>query len=652
MKSKDSSLQGQSLFSRQLSLQRHVLFGLTISCDLVICALAIFLYLKSVWLPLDPEKQVWYSRLPTFASVVGSAITGLNAWCLALIISAHAKRLVLHQGITLHQLESYSLVANGSYPRGVSTLLIFALTTMLAKAFLPSSLVQSLTPSLVLDSTTMQMPYISFSAGSFQNNQGQPDIQCQYGLTYGYGFQCPINNRFGVMYDAGVQVFTDTVPVNYTRQGVTYPNALSGLSGSISTLATDAYRLLVKNPNAIPTPNDVMKTCVPRAIVSTTCQPFLRTGWQTQNFRTDLNQLRQPAGVTNFTLIDNQVIFGKREPELNGMSTIFILNTGQYNQDFGSSTIECNVTVVEEQISIKILGGTNVEKDENENSCQELEQPDSDWLPNLTFLSQMVLQKQQGQDGRLESVMLFEPTEQVSRIDKIQEAVTRMVSVGATEMYANLYNQLTNTSSVASFPNQTYYYGTPRLRLGNSTWQSLLFLLAPLFFMIVLLLGWFAWGLRRAGSLKFDPLNNAATTLAGINSFSIDPQVKQECVCDMDRATKSLSHLKFRFAKHSKDLTMVGLTNDDMALLVDRQNDKKSLFGSSMSMSLNSGVGLATAWQHNNHNNKSPMHSTVTTPTAGVYYDPMYSPHQQGYGYQQQSSPQSYVPLPVANYHP
>lgn len=85
---------------------------------------------------------------------------------------------------------------------------------------------------------------------------------------------------------------------------------------------------------------------------------------------------------------------------------------------------------------------------------------------------QMVLQKQQGQDGRLEAVMLFEPNVTVSRMDKIGEAITRMVSVAATEMYANLYDQLANSSTTAQYAMQEFELSTPRLMLGNSTWVS------------------------------------------------------------------------------------------------------------------------------------------------------------------------------------
>ncbi|KAM0789142.1 hypothetical protein ACM66B_003195 [Microbotryomycetes sp. NB124-2] len=662
---------GQAAYSTSAALMLHVLFVGSIVADAAICGLAAYLYLHPVWLSKDPSLQQWYSRLPALANLVGSAVAGINTWCLTLIITARAKRLVLGRGISLGKLEAYSQIAMGSYPRGFNFLVIFGLLLMAVKPFVSTAVVQTFTPTLVLDDTTQEAPYVSFAASAFPN--GQPDIQCEYGLTYGYGFQCPINNRYGAIYDAGIQTFTDSVPENYTRLGVTYPNKLSGISGAISVMAIDSFRALVGSETAVPGPTDVMKACVPRAVIETTCSPNLRPGYSANAFRTDLG-LRQPAGITNFTLTrdgetvasdtfpdythGSLVVFGRREPTLGGMSSIFIVNTGNYNADLGSATIECNVTASEEHVPIRIIGGASVEL-ANDFGCLQSDPPSAEWLPHLTFLSQMVLQKQQGQDGRLESVMLFTPTPSVTRIDKLQEAITRMVSVSATEMYANLYDQLTNSSSQAVYPRDLYYYAAPRLRLGNATWESLLFLLAPAFFMALLSIGWLCWGLTGAGSLKFDPLNNAATAIAGMNGFDIPAEIREECVADMDRLTKRTSHLRFRFAINPREPSIVGLTCDPLAPNLDRSRDKKSLFGSSSGAAsifsggagYSSGVGAPTSPSSATTPGGFGFDKDPITPT-GLYYPQQ--PQQQ----QQQQQQQAQYPMsaaagyvPVAGYH-
>ncbi|KAK4047938.1 hypothetical protein OIV83_005122 [Microbotryomycetes sp. JL201] len=621
---------GQAAYSRSAATTLHVLFVGSILSDAAICGLAAFLYLHPVWLSKDPDLQQWYSRLPALASIIGSAVTGLNSWCLTLIITARAKRLVLGPGVTLGKLEAYTQIAMGGYPRGFNFLVVFALALMAIKPFIGTAIVQTFTPTLVIDDVNVAAPYVSFAASSFPN--GQPDIAKLMD-----GFNCPINNEFGSIYDAGIQTFTDTIPENYTRLGVSYPNDLSGISGAISVLATDSVRALVGSETAVPSPLDVMKVCVPRAVIETTCSPTLRAGYSVEAFRTDLG-LTQPAGITNFTLFRNGeaiasdtfpdythgslVVFGRREPTLGGMSSIFIINTGNYNQDLGSATIECNVTATEQHIPIRIIGGTSVVLS-SDFGCLQSDQPSAEWLPHLTFLSQMVLQKQQGQDGRLESVMLFQPNETVTRIEKLQEAITRMVSVGATEMYANLYAQLSNSSSTAAYPRDLYYYGTPRLRLGNATWESLLFLLAPAFFMGLLSVGWLCWGLTGAGCLKFDPLNNAATAIAGMNSFDVPPEIREECVADMDRLTKRTSHLRFRYAVNPREPSIVGLTADPLAPPLDRTRDRKSLFGSSASV--RSGVP-SMQFGPLSPSSTSPGGFTFdkdpsVTPT-GVYYQP------------------------------
>lgn len=83
------------------------------------------------------------------------------------------------------------------------------------------------------------------------------------------------------------------------------------------------------------------------------------------------------------------IAFGQREPEVGGMSSVFIVNTGGYNEDLGSAAIECNVTAREVQQAIKIVGGSAVEIDADAGMCKEQDQPSAAWLPQLTFLAQV-----------------------------------------------------------------------------------------------------------------------------------------------------------------------------------------------------------------------------------------------------------------------
>lgn len=84
-------------------------------------------------------------------------------------------------------------------------------------------------------------------------------------------------------------------------RSVTYPNELSGISGAISVLSTDIYASIVNSKSFKPNLQDVLRTCVPRTVVKTTCLPYLRPGYTAEAFATPLG-LTQPAAITNFTL--------------------------------------------------------------------------------------------------------------------------------------------------------------------------------------------------------------------------------------------------------------------------------------------------------------------------------------------------------------
>lgn len=70
------------------------------------------------------------------------------------------------------------------------------------------------------------------------------------------------------------------------------------------------------------------------------------------------------------------------------MSAVYIASSGRYVTDLGSANIECNVTAVEEQVALRIVGGQTVELD-TDRSCPTMAQPSAAWLPHLTFLAQV-----------------------------------------------------------------------------------------------------------------------------------------------------------------------------------------------------------------------------------------------------------------------
>ena len=106
------------------------------------------------------------------------------------------------------------------------------------------------------------------------------------------------------MYDVGMSVFTGDLPTNLTRNGMSYPSCLLGISGAFSSLSKDIYRLSVGSSSASPTPQDLFKVCVPRAVITTTCSPSLGDGF-TANVVQQQLQIRQPRYITEFTLLNN-----------------------------------------------------------------------------------------------------------------------------------------------------------------------------------------------------------------------------------------------------------------------------------------------------------------------------------------------------------
>lgn len=133
-------------------------------------------------------------------------------------------------------LTTCSTQANGGIPRRMSPLLGLALLVLASKSFITSvrelspiresalthpynyqALVGALTPVNFL--TEFQVQNLQFP--EFSSASGTPDVECGYGETYGYGKNCPMNEAYGVIFDAGIQVrfafMTETRPTRLNQ---------------------------------------------------------------------------------------------------------------------------------------------------------------------------------------------------------------------------------------------------------------------------------------------------------------------------------------------------------------------------------------------------------------------------------------------------
>lgn len=169
-------------------------------------------------------------------------------------------------------------------------------------------------------------------------------------------------------------------------------------------------------------------------------------------------------------------------------------------------------------------------------TCPSRPQPDPQWLTAITFIAQMALQKQQGQDGRLEvggfrstpvrvaalTVSVVQAIKLVgqgtSTIKAFELAISRMVSVAATEMYAILDDatmSAVKNGSLAAVPwtnGQTVAFRTPQSRLGAVS--AVYWGVAPAFMALLLLAGWMRWSTHSSPS-EFDPLHPVSMAAAG-----------------------------------------------------------------------------------------------------------------------------------------
>ncbi|KAM0748684.1 hypothetical protein T439DRAFT_327954 [Meredithblackwellia eburnea MCA 4105] len=634
-----------------MGLLRHLTIATAIGLNLIVVALAIFTRLVVVTLPTDGASQQWLSRLPQFASVVGNAVAGLSGVAIWLICREWAIRTAVGKGFTFSLVEAVTELSSGGIPKRSGALFFLAVLIAAAKAFTSSALVGALTPTNLPTKYSQQ----NFATAEFSSGSGIPDVTCEYGQTYGYGRNCPMNTAFGVIYDAGLQAFTGTIPANYTRGGVTYPAELSGISGVISNMTRAAADSIFPNQHRILTSRDMLSACVPRMKVSTTCSPTIRrAGYSVTTSAVALGSLVfQPASITvaqlqnSGTTTDRNtapdygygsvIVFGVKDSS-NGATSAIIVSTGNYVNDYTSGTIECNVTAVEEQIRVNIQASAFLSVDKD-NACPTRPQPSTSWLPNLTFLAQMALQKQQGQDGRLEAVALL--AKGASTITAFETALTRMVAVGATEMYSILDTYTTQGINNGTYPTtpfknqQTLVFSTPVYRLGADSAEY--WVAAPGLMALLLIAGWLRFCFHAQVS-KFNPLDPVSMAAAGLNAIETPPEIRAAGNTSARKLADNLGNMRFRHGLVA--FGRLGLTTrpieeapppraDTVYTTSDNNNNNNGASGEKLVPSMSSGGQMAMpvptlgAHQQQSYQSVRP-YSPSASPPYGHHQDLRY----------------------------
>lgn len=141
-------------------------------------------------------------------------------------------------------------------------------------------------------------------------------------------------------------------------------------------------------------------------------------------------------------------------------------------------------------------------------------------MTDVTYMAQLGMQKMQGEcrprntstdvtgeDGRLEILGLTTDTGSGKGM-ALAPAIARMVSVGATEMYT----KLSSPDSLLLVP---YALGTGRTRLATSNKLALLWVVPPVLFFFIILLGWIFLGFSNAASVYWSPTDPVAMVVAG-----------------------------------------------------------------------------------------------------------------------------------------
>ena len=197
----------------------------------------------------------------------------------------------------------------------------------------------------------------------------------------------------------------------------------------------------------------------------------------------------------------------------------FFISVGEYAANLTSGTISCTVSAQEQHFPIRITGGLYVSLFPSDSCQNTTSQPSPVFLTNVTRLAGMALEKMQGQDGKLEAISYI--PQGTDRIQALELGITRLVSVGATQMYSTI--DALGGSNATWSNTQEYLFLTKRWRLGLAGKYRPLFILCPAVLILVILIAWFMIVLLRAKEGKlvdFNPLDPGSAIVAGMNRDS------------------------------------------------------------------------------------------------------------------------------------
>ncbi|KAF8329357.1 uncharacterized protein EI90DRAFT_3125146 [Cantharellus anzutake] len=511
---------------------RHAWVFLSIVFDLSAIGLVVLVHQRDVLLPLprNSAEATLQSLLPTFASFVGHILVVINAIAISSLVTAFTKKKISDRGITFKEMNHLHSVANGNLPHSLTLVAFIAIAIKLAQSFFASAIVYSLSPDLMNRGTTHSMPIVDLAIDT-----NQVKVNCSYGNgdvnLYGYGPNCPLNNAYGVIYNAYIDSLGDTFLVNSTRDGVSYPSTLLGISGSISTLSTRYARDVSGNPKRTVLPTDTFDSCVPRVNVTATCNSSLDNG-QTAEFGS-LNVATNSGGpnsIATFRIRNSDGSHGgyqyapvyangaisifQDDDVQNGETVVTILSTGKYAENLSSPTIQCRVSAYQYLLPIRIVGNTYVQPLPSL-QCPSIPEPPPSTLLQVVRIAPMALVKSQGQDGKLEAISLISSERRSTpggTTKALELALKQMASVGATEMYG----VLDSLSNITWPGTMDYTFATQGYKLGISGNYSLIFLLSPVTLLLALLWGWVWVGFRNGVDGGFNPLHPSCTAAAGM----------------------------------------------------------------------------------------------------------------------------------------
>ncbi|KAJ9098946.1 hypothetical protein QFC19_006170 [Naganishia cerealis] len=476
----------------------------------MIAALVILVQEKKLYITDRPVYKVggngqsayyWKSLLPAIGSIVGSINAYIAGGGIALLVASYAKHQGLNKGLSLKKISHLGQLAAAGVPLALSPLFVVGITVAAALSLTNSSIVQAFTPTLVLFDSPGSCPLVSFHTVADTN------VRCDYvgrGQGFGYGENCPVNDKYGIMFDVGVSVLSNDVPENYTRRGVSYPRSLSGLSGRVSTMASDVISKIVGDSAIMVTSETVAVSCLPRTKVTAVCKTNLDgTGLSYTNlgetstsfwFKTQQMQFCNSAGTctsdyrTNFN--DGTVfVFAENKPH-EGSTSLLLVATGNYATDLGTPQLFCRVSAEETFLPIRVQGFT----------ADKVEGYSCPLVPQSAAVCQ---------DGRLEILGLINNTQGRTKGEMLEGALEKMLEVGATEMYTHLP---TNNANL----DQTCTLQTPRTVLGSRTAYGYLWAIPPGVLASIFLIGWITLGFRRAAQAYWSPLDPGCMAVSGV----------------------------------------------------------------------------------------------------------------------------------------